>query len=191
MKVLFISIITTLFFSGCSYISPFEQEAAPEDVKSLELYLRRSSISETDFEQYKISGSRLFYECGMLRTGRTFPGTNNIVSLNEDQLSAFRTKAWEFVNYYNQNKPSLEEPGTGSGMADPGLLTLRIRIGDTTLELKTSVDSVSEKKTPLESRLNGLATLIRSLPKETLCSNVDFYRLHRAIKKQKQNIDQD
>src|SRR5262245_22793616 len=75
--------------SGC-WLARSTPEPAAETaaVNSLELFISRSSLGMTEFEQYKIQNGLFFQECGKRTHGRYYPLHEDVRTLESEERTA-------------------------------------------------------------------------------------------------------
>lgn len=160
---------------GCSTASPPE---APADFhpSSIELYLSRANLVETEFEQFKAQGSKLFIECGKIRRGRFVPQNQDIFPLSESEQAALYSKAYAVKHFANRD---FDKPGDNSSLIDPGQALVTITVpasqGEEKTSVKTSVDAVSSQISPADTAVYQLASTLRKASGGSPCGNKSFY----------------
>jgi len=145
-----------------------------ENLKSLELFMSRSSFTETEFEHYKLNLPDIFYECGEIQRGRFFAEEHNYLTIPPETLVSLNEKLISLLTLYKHPHSGLSEAGNNSNFADPGQFKLTL-ISDQAYEIFCSLDSISNREGSIEERLFNLARLIRSIPERGICSNPNFY----------------
>jgi len=200
-----LAICLSLTVSGCSFSGegPSDSrvaaaEAVPSGPVGLSLYLARGSLfAAPEFEQYKVIGSSLFVECGIIRSGRPQAQAQNLLKLTPGADDVLHTLGTELTTYLRSDHPSIEPASSGSlGFLHPGDATITlsgsVTRGSTASgemegalyeELKTTVDEISSasSSSPLKKLVIGLRTIARESLKakggteEPLCGNVAFY----------------
>jgi hypothetical protein len=163
---------------------------SPENLR-LGVYLARGSLfGSPEFEQYRVSGSSLYVECGIIRGGRAVARAQDLLRLSPGAKEVLQTLGQDLSSYVEKEKPSLAAPESGSlGFMHPGEATLQFTQGTLHLkesglaELKTTVDEVSSasNSSPVRKLVVGLRTIARESLKskggseEPLCGNTSFY----------------
>ena len=177
-------LVVTAVLSGCSYImgSPVDQNEMAKNILSVEVYLARASLFETEFEQFKIIDNQLYIECGEIRRGRQRPQYQSIIDLDSDTRGALIERTAQFYYEFKTTQPTLEEPGDLSNFADDGQLYLTINGSDDDIEVRTAFDPVVYSNGRVQSLLSRLLKELRDVAKSntegnTLCGNVTFYGL--------------
>lgn len=152
---------------------PSAEESA--SIHSIELFMSRASMIDAEFEQFKLTGNRLYKECGTIRQGRHYPQMQDIDALPEDVAQAIRNQA-TVVASQPQNFDPLIIPGPGksSGMFDPGILNLTIK-GKESLDIKTSFDSIGDADRLSEKDVKNLVSLLRQAAGGRICDNAQFF----------------
>jgi hypothetical protein len=178
------------FISGCGISVSHKlasdtnvKAADPNDqsIKSIELYISRASLSRAEFEQYKISRNRIFNECGKVYGGRQTSEQQNLVKLDDKDLSEINELAGNILAFNKKHELNLDKPGTSTSMYDAGQFNLKIQQDSGTTEIKTSLDSVTTASKTSEDNLAKLAKKLRQLAldnsNQSLCGNRRFYDL--------------
>lgn len=176
---LIVGIVLISLSSGCGWWrkSAPVAEADAATVRTpdaIELYLSRSNLSSTEFEQYKLSAGKLFIECGKIVAGRATPETQALEDASADLLEAAKSAAAEITA---NDAAGLEKPGDNSGLADPGLVRLTLAFDDGIETIRTSLDSVTEPDSSIEREIHSLAVVLRGAASESPCGNTEFYGL--------------
>ena len=168
----YLLIISLLFISACSSNQASETSApVPQHIK---LYISRSSLYNTEFEQYTLSGDILFHECGKISNGRHQAGRQGVIKLENLTLEDLAQASAEVNESAMRNKEDLNKSGNNSDLFDPGVFQLEM--DGLNSEIKTSLDSVTAGTGPLERKLRNLAETIRKSAEEKLCGK-EFYGL--------------
>jgi hypothetical protein len=174
-------ILLTCGLTGCGLVggaSPATDTGrefpAPQ---SIELYLSRANLTETDFEQYRISSGKIFRECGQIRRGRFSPQDQNLENIDSETLARLNEEGSALMGYLSESEPKFDQPGKNASLFDPGQLYLTLRFSDATKEIKTSLDSVTSSNAIAQTRIAKLADLIRHAAKNDPCGNRSFYGL--------------
>ncbi len=178
------SLILLVTFSGCSILSPDNDAASPPDSVpdvSFNLSMSRTSLTTTEFEQYKSMPAGLFAECGTIHRGRPDTRDQKIEKVDAERLHEARTLAYRlFERLSAEERPPVDEPGTNASLADPGKYTLKLRAGDKQVELLTSLDFVERRQASIATDANKFTQVVRALPSGVMCGNADFYGIGRA-----------
>lgn len=162
---------------GCQPPAPLPP---PETtLTSLDLFISRSSLLSTDFEQYSLADNGLFGECGVLEHGRFVPKTQTLSDLTPDKRDALVTTAYGLQQMIDEKHPAFELPGTKASPFDPGTFSLKAELGGTPFEVKTSFDSVVNGETRATEQLRTLAKLVRDSAVDG-CGANPFYGLRGA-----------
>jgi hypothetical protein len=141
-------------------------------VESADLFLSRANLNETEFEQFKVDGSKLFVECGKIRRGRFIPQQQQVFPVTAEELAELSKRAWQVSLYKDQ---SFDEPGDNSSLIDPGQAYITLGFGNSSLEIKTSLDAVSSQTSLGETALYSFVSNMRALAGGTLCATKSFY----------------
>ena len=169
---------TLMLVSGCS-LSPDLQTHSPR-LGKLDLYLARASLAKAEFEQYRLSGPRLYVECGEFRNGRNVADQQSFVSLDQKTLDAVSRQAATVFNKMKDSSRALPLPGKAHGFADPGQALVAIEADGGKVDIKTSVDELSSPLTSDAESIYSLVVLIRNAAlsanqEKPLCGNSSFY----------------
>lgn len=161
---------------ACSSTTPSNMQ--PDfQVAEIAIYMHRANMNTTDFEQYKLSGGRLFQECGVIVRGRNIPAEQQLFDLSSNENGELMSLTWKLLELSQAGKAQLEGPGSSSSMFDPGFLALKVKGNGNVLQLKTSVDATAEATSEASRVVNQLTRRIRALAKPTACGNRNFYGL--------------
>lgn len=186
-------ILISLFLC-CLITACFSIDSAPEDseeitnpqntsfISSLRLYLAKGSFSSTEFEQFSVSGTSLFYECGKIRRGRNIPESQGIIKLEDQNSADIILLGMEILGRASTSDPlSLAEPGDLQGFADTGKVVLNLTTKDNkAAQITNGLTEVSDPLTALERSLLKLSVLLRAEVKNAkgpdgLCENEIFF----------------
>ena len=174
-----------LSLTSCSYLFGTESGANPDGTpltapapKSIELFLSRTSMTSTDFEQYKLSYNSVYFECGEIRRGRYLPRHQEFIDVASDLQQEIFSAANTTLDDRARNELALDPPGKNKNLADPGVFTLTIvpSSGETVI-LSTSLDSVTNRGRELERDMEKLARLLRKSAGNNVCGSPSFYGL--------------
>jgi hypothetical protein len=177
-------VVLSVVLSGCSLLSSEEQslvtaENVPE--VSFNLSISRSSLTTTEFEQYKSMPGGLFAECGTIHRGRPDIRDQKAEKVSADKLLEVRLLASRlFERLSAEERPPVDEPGTNASLADPGTYTLKLQVADKQVELRTSFDFVERRQASIATDANDFTTMVRALPSGVMCGNHNFYGIGRA-----------
>lgn len=151
---------------------PSRQVADSLQSLSLSLQLSRVSLFSSDFEQYRLSGNSLFFECGNFARSTFKPREQKVLVLNNDAQADLVEKAQAFVDSLSSHG-KWEEAGKNDSVADPGQASLLVELGRQRSELKTSLDAVANDDAP-EAR-----NLVRALRRSAgnPCGSQRFFGL--------------
>lgn len=181
MKIKRFFFFCSALLSGCIF-GGSKPAGAPIEPESVELYLSRATLVDTDFEQYKLTGSRLFYECGKVQGGRQAPQKQNVIKLDPHELEELYGLATEVAAFANNYELVLDEPGASRNMFDPGQFLLKLEGQTGSLPIRTSLDSVttdSKTSTTLLKKLGAAlrANVLQNIPEQSICGKRKFYDL--------------
>jgi hypothetical protein len=182
--------------TGCSYVSwiwssdETGRQGGPEIISigkpdSIEVFLSRTSLQTTEFEQYKFAGGKLFFECGEIRRGRFAPEDQEFIEVEPDIREALDASGGDLAQYLAGRKYSLDKPGKNSSLLDPGQLYLTMRFGGQTTEIRTSLDSVTEPDSGTERKIATFVEELRGATPKEPCGNRTFYGFSRIRKEDK------
>ena len=170
--------IFTIFFSllsACSVEAPLAASATKSSkIDSIELFMSRASASSQDFEQLKLSNNQLYKECGPINRGRFAPLSQEFVTIERARNQELLDLAANLSDFVRTHGSSFEKPGTNKSFADPGQVLITLE-GAPNLEIKASLDSISNAKNPAESKVKKLVESMRGAAGGTLCGNQQFY----------------
>lgn len=167
-------LLIPLICAGCSAQNRVDTPSAAP-VEYVDLFMRRASASESEFEQYKISPGGVFLECGEFIRGRPEPQNQRFIPSDKIDLTEVREKAATVSRVVGGNNSGLPSPGKGDSMFDPGQFVLSIGEGGVTLDLKTSINAVSDATDPTLKAMKSLAVAVRRALKTDNCGKDDFY----------------
>ncbi len=177
-------VLFTSLLGACSSSAPL----APHNITPpsgrtpiIELFLSRSSMTMTEFEQYKLSSGHLYMECGEVRRGRFIAREQELTPVTNDALAPLHERIADLFASASRTDSTMETPGTNRSLLDPGIFLLSIELeGSGTKNFKTSLDSVANAEQLLTQSLRKLASLIRGLRSEIPCGNDSFYGIPRS-----------
>jgi hypothetical protein len=165
--------------SGC-FISESSLEEPPAVNFSYELYLTRTALTGTEYEQYKLLPMGMYMECGLLRRGRAVPSQQGIIPLPQSSRSDMGQLIGAISERILSNPPEhLAAPGNNSDMFDAGKFFLTGFADGKPLSIKTSFDAVANGTGELEQAMGRLAETARGVPENPPCKNQEFFGLQR------------
>ncbi len=172
------------FIAGCSFSSEAPAPTAPEvdlSKTSYSLYLNRASLTSQEFEQYKALPQGLFMECGVVHRGRAQVREQGIQAPSAERQRVLKSMAHGILQQLSSHEaPTVDNAGTGGGLADPGKFTLLVMDGSQKAEVRTSLDWVERKQTSLSKKLNAFAQELRGVSPKSPCGNEEFYGISRV-----------
>lgn len=178
-----VSCVWLLSLCGCfgsSTESPPAVQSADVSKVSYTLYMTRGSLTSQEFEQYKTLPQGVFLECGTIHRGRPQTAFQGLETGAAERQDPAKIAAHEVLALLaSGEEPKIDEPGTGTGFADPGKFILTISDGGAKREIKTSLDWVEQKRTSFASKLHSFGELVRAIPSNPPCGNSEFYGLAR------------
>lgn len=188
MRKILITMIGLSVLTACSVfeggVKATSEQASPEidpSTVSFGMYLQRGGLGGSEFEQYKTLSDSLFVECGDISKGRVNSEYQRVLEVDSQKLIVAKQRVARFVTQYKSiSSAQYDSPGMGGGFSDPGKCTVRLRAGERSLEIKTSLDWVERSRDEVSRELRHLVEVIRGLPSNTLCENKDFYGLKRS-----------
>jgi hypothetical protein len=175
-KLIIIFISLLLLTSGCGIFRGRHAQAAtliPLD--SLELSLARVSLTDADFEHYKISHGKLFWECGFMRRNRYNPKEQELASLSIANEKSIREQLAPLVEHIKETDSVWEPPGKLSDLADPGELKVSIFLPKENFTALTSLDSIVNPSSSKERALQKLVLAVRRSLSKPPCGNKTFF----------------
>jgi hypothetical protein len=125
----------------------------------------------------KLSPDTLFAECGKLRRGRYFPTEQDVTNPLPNERTRVRRETSRFIDILGEREWKWAPPGTNKDLTDPGRLELTIRSKGHTIEVKTTLDSISDPRSRAEHALGRVIRTIRGAAGGKLCGNTRFYGL--------------
>ena len=126
---------------GCSASAPERPVADSLQRLSLSVQLSRTSLFSNEFEQYRLSGNSLFFECGNFARNNYKPREQQVLVLSSDALTELVEKSQDLIDSLPAHA-KWDEPGKNDSVADPGQASLLIELGRDRSELKTSLDAI-------------------------------------------------
>lgn len=170
-----------LFLSGCSLFSERGSEGFPEKF-SLDLYMRRATVTQSDFEQYKTVKDKLVFECGVINNERYFVKKQQVFLLPEELREKILEMVIDILKQNSQGKLKLDTPGSGLTVFDPGSFLLRVSEGDAKEKIETSFDAVSKNMLGKDSRvLRRLASALQEVVAKKSATCADELRLQERV----------
>lgn len=161
---------------ACSQTIKSESPFPNSEIKNINIFLSRSSLGITEFEQFKLTGnSNLFYECGKINRGRYVPEVQEIKNIETASANEILSLTNDLLQAKEKTKSALEKPGNNGSLFDPGQLMMEINSKDSKSEIKTSLDSISDAQTDLQIKIRALTRKFRSSTMSKLCGNKEFY----------------
>jgi hypothetical protein len=165
--------------SGC-FIDEALEPSAPVSNLSFELYLSRTALKGSEFEQYRLLPVGMYAECGVLRKGRAVVVQQGIVDVSDDVREALTERASTIIDRMKKNTPQgLAAPGDNSDLFDPGKFLLGFTGDGTNTRIDTSLDTVEGSATEREQNLRVFAELVRGILTKAPCKNEVFYGIGR------------
>ena len=174
------TLIILLFFAySCSSAAPPElsPELASASLK-IDLFAARGTINNTFFERFYLEKGALWQECGTIKNQeqREFVvDDKSFESISIIELAELKKQADHLI----KQEEKLKAPGSASGPLDPGLLEIKVSIGDNTAKYLCSLDSISEPKSNLEKAIYASYQKLRGLRESAPCSKNDFFGIGR------------
>ena len=188
----FMSVLLTL--SACSVMdeTSHSKESVMREpitaVRELTLFMSRTALSGTDFEQYKlIDETTLFVECGKVKGGRFLPHIQKLYPMETSASHTLSESLNALIGSKTYQRNHFDAAGTNESVFSPGkfVLTFRATNGqeEVTGDITTSLDGVVESKKSGERALFELATKLRKSysSSEPTCSENAFYGIPGSI----------
>jgi hypothetical protein len=177
-----LSVLGLLTACSMGHDAQIQQGSPAPSRVSYSLVITRTSLSATEFEQYKLLPAGLFVECGTIQRGRFDTRQQAIEKVPPEKVQESTELAHAlFEKLASADSASLDTPGTNSSMMDPGTYTVRIQVDDHHVEARTSCDFVQQGRTVTSLELKRFSELMRALPDQAPCGNEDFYGLARRV----------
>ena len=183
-KTITLLVCLTSILTGCGFINFSGDKNQQNDnlnIDSVDLYVSRASLTRTEFEQYKITKQKFYYECGKINGSMPKPEVQNVKNLSLNDYSQISKLASDIVNFQNRHELNLDKEGKSTSMFDAGQFILTISAGAKPVEIKTSLDSITSATKTSENYLKLIAKKIREIALinsgSSLCGNRKFYEL--------------
>ncbi len=165
-----------LFFVLCACVATVPNKPPLNfKIKNLEIYLSHVSVRDILFENYKLSGNRLFYECGKIIRGKQTASEENFIALDEETL--YKIIAATAALDEHATRAMLDFPVTGSNDRpyDPGILELTLVSSGNPLSIATSLDAIAKPKTVQERFTKNIVNAMREASDTDPCGNERFF----------------
>lgn len=181
MKYLLLA-FSLLLLASCGIVSGSNPLPENFGYDSVEIYMGRSGLSEKNFEQFKVTKSRIFAECGRIAGGRQVSQYQAVNRISGEDLQDITGKVWKIIDFTNNHELKLDPPDKGTGYFDRGQFTVSIRAPGTPRDIKTTLDSMASPSKTSEKNLNELAKTVRAIAVKnsggaSLCGKDKFYDL--------------
>lgn len=178
-KMKYLTIILILSFAACSYLSSNENSNTKSlenknQITAINIFLAKGNLEHAEFEQFKISGSDFYYECGRHHSKKYKATQNKLIALNSQDSEKIQLAAQEIATTITQNKISWKEPGDGESFFDNGKVEVALTIDQKIEKIETSVSSLAQPVNSSERQLIKLIETIRGVS-GTICNNASFY----------------
>jgi len=170
----FLLALGSLCAAACS-LSPQAPAATEIPLQSVSLYYHRGSSTGASFEQFKLSGDRLFFECGSVSGGRHAAKEQKIITISPEQLERIKIDAWQVRRYVEDLQAKFKPPGSSGTIFDPGKLSVALQFSDGPHKLETSFDSVATGTEGKAAIVRTLAQDLRKAAGDNLCGRATFY----------------
>ena len=176
-------ILAIVGLPGCSTVQEAPlQPGQISSIRELTLFMSRTSLSSTDFEQYKLlNDETLFVECGEKKGGRFFPTIQKLYAVNKAATNDVKDALAYLVSSKTYQQNRFESPEESDSIFSPGSFSLRFSTesaqGAFTGNLTTTLDSLLDAKSAGEKALFRLAKSIRTSysSSEPHCGEESFY----------------
>lgn len=192
------TIFSVLVLNGCGIleggadpISPSQEilprdqaagtESADHSIDGLLISYNRSTLGRTDYEQYRLVGDKLLWECGRISAGRYNPQTQRVSIVTPEKLALIKSFGAQIHRLVIEKRAKFATPGTTPEFFDPGQYTLTLEQRKTPATVKTTFDSVAIPQATREHLLNKLTLAVRGVVADQVpCGIKEFYLLAPA-----------
>ncbi len=151
---------------------------------SLLISYNRSTLGRTDYEQYRLVGNKLIWECGRISGGRYNPQTQSVDTVSETVSDRISELSQQLHRLVVEKGAAFDKPGSTPEFFDPGQFTLTL---DPTVQtdptskpvtVRTTFDSVAVPQANREHLLNRIALAVRGVvAARKPCGIEEFYHL--------------
>jgi hypothetical protein len=147
----------------------------------IEAHLSRTSLTETEYEQFKYFDGQLYKECGQSKRGRAVMKEQDLVALDNSLQQNLERVAHDFVNVLRTYPNSeLDAPGKNADLFDPGRAIFTVRIGERNFDVQTSVTALDGPRSRVATETLRLARTIRNSAGGDLCGHKTFFGIPGA-----------
>lgn len=174
----FFLVISILLITSCS--ATVEEEAPIEEkdsFRSIELFLSRASLGDSEFEHYKLVGKNLFRECGKMPRGKPVVTFQRFEPITVDSMTLARRRVLDLLVFLESGEVNWEKPGNTRSLVDPGKAKLTIDATDGMTIIDTSLDSLVDPRTKHARYLKKVTEAFRAAAGSEMCGNKHFYGL--------------
>lgn len=163
--------------TGCSiFDSDVVDDSVTTEKVTVELHLSRTSLTQTEYEQYRFMGDRIYKECGSIKRGRPIVKEQDLIAVNSDDRSEVVKSASNlFKRMKAEPAVSWDPPGKNVDLFDPGKALLTLHVGNRKIEIRTSISALDE---PSDSAAKDAYQLVRNVRRSagaSPCGNRRFY----------------
>jgi hypothetical protein len=175
----------TICLVGCASFEKFvptDAETSPN--YSLLLSYNRSTLGRTDYEQYRLVGNKLIWECGRISGGRYSPQTQSVETVSQSVTEDVSKLSQEIQRLIVDKGAVFDKPGSTPEFFDPGQFTLALDRTDQEnppskpVTVRTTFDSVAVPQANREHLLNRITLAVRGVvAARKPCGIAEFYHL--------------
>lgn len=194
-----------LSLSACQMSVTNEQAPvaiSPDSKLELELFSARGAFSRSEYEHFKLTGDSLWRECGTLAkakkssaesapelTNITVAGNKELTLTQKDQaikilpentLASIRSQSQQVLTHLS-SKSIIPPAGSATSFATPGVVELKLTVGDKSQTLTTSLDALSADSGSVDTLGGEVTALLKSAQ--------DLYKLLRGASDEPDSCD--
>lgn len=190
-----------IILNSCSLAKGFSssKEKPIKEAVSIDLFAARGFLGGSEYERYHLNETTLWKECGgVISSGKSKKNKKldgdkvfssdpqldleqrRVDKLNDDQLISIQEKILKILDAQKRNNnPTLPPPGSVFSLAEPGVLELKISVGNSSKRFITSVDAVADSENDVLKEANGLFAYLRGIGKG-ICNSKTFFGIEKA-----------
>lgn len=174
--------IVSLVLATCAGCFGGDVEIAQVPIENgFEVYISRTSLKSTDFEQYKLLPIGLYAECGTSRNGRPHTDSQGIFIITPETRSTLSSLSGEIFDRVRANPNQMSpKPGSDANMFDPGKFLLTIRKHEVKIDARTSFDSVEQQTGKTHALMYEFLETVRGALDKAPCNKDEFYGIGRS-----------
>lgn len=197
IKIIFVLVLLSCMSASCSLNN---RASFPDDTSvELDVFMARGYVGGSEFERYHIDGDLLWRECGTIKRKKTAskgkknaPGDNifpydpnlsledrTVESLQDEQLDILFSHISETLEERKKSAEVGPPPGSIFSFSEPGLIEVRIGVGDERASIITNVDATAESELPALKAVKGLVEYVRGVG-APMCNARTFFGLSRS-----------